>query len=172
MTSASAYWPGKRSGRRGAMVRRLTRLHMGPWWTMQEAFGIVIFAVVGISVVLAVVSLFFRGNTYDQIGRGGSATTVRSAVRHRAADRSTSASATTRSARCSAPEMPAPPSAASPQLDVDEELARLTAPAVDPQLHEEARDLVIARNSRREARGEPPLDVDEEVERQLRELGG
>ena len=38
---------------------------------MQEAFGIVIFAVVGISVVLAVVSLFFRGRTYDQIGRGG-----------------------------------------------------------------------------------------------------
>ena len=29
------------------MVRRLTRRHMGPWWTMQEAFGIVIFAVVG-----------------------------------------------------------------------------------------------------------------------------
>src|SRR4051812_50071987 len=53
------------------MVRRLTRRHMGPWWTMQEAFGIVIFVVVGISVVLAVVSLFFRGRTYDQIGRGG-----------------------------------------------------------------------------------------------------
>ncbi len=38
---------------------------------MQEAFGIVIFAVVGISVVLAVVSLFFRGRIYDEIGRGG-----------------------------------------------------------------------------------------------------
>ena len=52
MTTASAYWPENRTGRRGAMVRRLTRRHMGPWWTMQEAFGIVIFAVVGISVVL------------------------------------------------------------------------------------------------------------------------
>ena len=38
---------------------------------MEEAFGIVIFAVVGISVVLAVVSLFFRGSVYDEIGRGG-----------------------------------------------------------------------------------------------------
>ena len=57
-------------------------------------------------------------------------------------------------------------------LDVEAELARLTAPAVDPALREEVRDLVIARNARREARGEPPLDVDEEIERQLRDLGG
>ena len=38
---------------------------------MQDAFGIVIFAVVGISVVIAIVSLFFRGRLYDDIGRGG-----------------------------------------------------------------------------------------------------
>ena len=38
---------------------------------MQEAFGIVIFVVVGISAVLAVVSLFYRGRAYDEIGRGG-----------------------------------------------------------------------------------------------------
>ena len=44
---------------------------MGPWWPMEEAFGIVIFAVVGISAVVAVVSLFFRGKLYDEIGRGG-----------------------------------------------------------------------------------------------------
>ena len=31
--------------------------------------------------------------------------------------------------------------------------------------------MVIARNARREARGEPPLDVEAEVERQLREFG-
>ena len=58
------------------------------------------------------------------------------------------------------------------EVDVDEELARLTAPAVDPDLREEVRELVIARNARREARGEPPLDVDAEVDRRLRELGG
>ena len=157
MTSASAYWPGKRSGRRGAMVRRLTRLHMGPWW---------------ISVVLAVVSLFFRGNTYDQIGRGGigddreirrpapSGGSVDLGERDDEIRQMLGA----RNARAA--------ERGEPQLDVDEELARLTAPALDPQLREEVRDLVIARNSRREARGEPPFDVDEEVERLLRELGG
>ena len=38
-------------------------------------------------------------------------------------------------------------------------------------LREEIRQLVIARNSRRAAKGEPPLDVDEEIDRQLRDLG-
>ena len=58
------------------------------------------------------------------------------------------------------------------EVDVEDELARLTAPAVDPGLRDEVRDMVIARNARREARGEPPLDVEAEVERQLREFGG
>src|SRR5581483_9407289 len=35
-------------------------------------------------------------------------------------------------------------------IDVDTELARLTAPAVDPALREEIRQLVVARNHRRE----------------------
>ena len=88
VTSASAYCCGNSAGRRGAMVRRLTRRHMGPWWTMQEAFGIVIFAVVGISVVLAVVSLFFRGRTLrPDRPRRASATTARSVPRLRAAAR-------------------------------------------------------------------------------------
>ena len=38
---------------------------------MQEAFGTVIFVVVGIGAVLAIVSLFGRGRLYDDIGRGG-----------------------------------------------------------------------------------------------------
>jgi hypothetical protein len=143
---------------------------------MQEAFGIVIFVVVGISVVLALVSLFYRGRAYDEIGRGGIgdgsttaqtadvdlATTAQTAVVERDAEirQMVEARNTRRVARGEAP------------LDVEDELARLTAPAVDPALREEVRDLVIARNARREARGQPPLDVDAEVERQLRELGG
>src|SRR4051794_10414158 len=55
-------------------------------------------------------------------------------------------------------------------LDVEAELARLTAPAVDPGLEAEVRQLVIARNERRARRGQPPLDVEQEVARQLREL--
>jgi hypothetical protein len=54
---------------------------------------------------------------------------------------------------------------------VDEELARLTAPALDPALREEVRQLVVARNERRERQGKEPLDVEAEVERQLRDLG-
>jgi len=142
---------------------------------MEEAFGIVIFAVVAVSAVIAVITLFSRGKTYDEIGRGGIgdgsttpqrgavdlATTAQGAVVERDAEirQMLEARNVHRIARGEEP------------LDVDEELARLTAPAADPALIEEIRELVIARNARREARGEPPLDVDAEVERQLRELG-
>jgi hypothetical protein len=56
-------------------------------------------------------------------------------------------------------------------LDVEDELARLTAPQIDPELRAEIRDLVIARNFRRTRAGKPPLDVDAEVEREIEELG-
>ena len=49
-------------------------------------------------------------------------------------------------------------------------MAALLRPAADPALEAEVRQLVIARNERRVRRGEPPLDVDEEVARQLAEL--
>jgi hypothetical protein len=134
---------------------------------MEEAFGIVIFAVVAISAILAVVSLFFRNTTYDQIGRGGigdqreiGSTTPQGGVVELEIRQMLEARNSRRVARGEAP------------LDVEEELARLTAPAVDPALREEVRELVIARNSRREAKGQPPLDVDAEVERQLKEFGG
>lgn len=66
-------------------------------------------------------------------------------------------------------------------LDVESEVARLVAldPERDPDagpgekhrqdaaLRLEVRQLVIARNERRAARGQPPLDVDAEVERQM-----
>jgi hypothetical protein len=140
---------------------------------MQEAFGIVIFAVVGISVVLAVVSLFFRGRTYDQIGRGGIGDDreIRPASRSHPPgyvdlgerDDEIRQMLAARNARHVARGEQA--------LDVEAELARLTAPAVDPALREEIRELVIARNSRREAKGQPPLDVDAEIERQIRDLG-
>jgi hypothetical protein len=58
------------------------------------------------------------------------------------------------------------------ELDVDAELAALTAPAADPGLRDEVRQLVIARNERRARQGKEPLDVETEVERQLRELEG
>jgi hypothetical protein len=138
---------------------------------MQDAFGIVIFAVVGISAVLAVVSLFFRGKVYDEIGRGGIGDDreIRPAVPggghvdtvERDAEIRQMLGA--RNARAAA--------RGEAEVDVEDELQRLTAPAVDPGLREEVRELVVARNRRREARGEAPLDVEREVERQLREFG-
>jgi len=57
-------------------------------------------------------------------------------------------------------------------IDVDSELARLTAPAIDPGLREEIRQLVVARNHRRVRAGKPPLDVEAEIEREITSLGG
>jgi hypothetical protein len=57
-------------------------------------------------------------------------------------------------------------------VDVDEELARLTAARVDPALREEIRQLVVARNHRRVRAGKPPLDVEAEIEREITALGG
>jgi hypothetical protein len=57
-------------------------------------------------------------------------------------------------------------------IDVEEELGRLTAPMVDPELRKEIRDLVIARNYRRTRAGKPALDVDAEVEREIARLVG
>jgi hypothetical protein len=55
-------------------------------------------------------------------------------------------------------------------LDVERELARLTAPAIDPELRSEIRDLVVARNHRRARAGKPPLDVEAEIEREIESL--
>ena len=59
-----------------------------------------------------------------------------------------------------------------PELDIQAELHRLTAPAVDDELRAEIRDLVVARNHRRERQGKPPLDVEAEIERQIAALSG
>jgi hypothetical protein len=56
-------------------------------------------------------------------------------------------------------------------VDVEQEMAQLTAPTVDPELREEIRQLVVARNHRRVRAGKPPLDVEAEIEREITALG-
>jgi hypothetical protein len=56
-------------------------------------------------------------------------------------------------------------------VDIEQELRRLTAPAIDADLRAEIRDLVIARNQRRARAGKPPLEVEAEIEREIAELG-
>ncbi|MGO9249669.1 MAG: hypothetical protein ACLQQB_12655 [Solirubrobacteraceae bacterium] len=65
-----------------------------------------------------------------------------------------------------------------PALDIDAEVAKLTAPAAaseasathDQGIAEEVRQLVIARNERRARQGLEPLDVQAEIRRTLAEL--
>jgi hypothetical protein len=55
-----------------------------------------------------------------------------------------------------------------PEVDVEIELARLTALAdADGELRDEIRQLVIARNHRRARKGLAPLDVETEIAREL-----
>jgi hypothetical protein len=145
---------------------------------MQDAFAIVLFVVVGLAVVLAVVSLFFTGRTYDQIGRGGlSIGDDRDASPRRASGPPAPVDVRERDAEIRQMlEARNARRAARGQatVDVEDELRALTrAPpvAVDAELRDEVRALVQARNARRVARGRSPLDVEAEIERQLRELG-
>jgi hypothetical protein len=142
---------------------------------MQEAFGIVLFVVVGIGVVVAIASLFTRGRLYDDIGRGGMsigedppprASSAPAPVNAAERDDEIRQMLEARNARRAA--------RGQPTVDVEEELRSLTrpAPAADPEIAEEVRQLVEARNARRVARGEEPLDVEAEIERQLRDLPG
>jgi hypothetical protein len=138
---------------------------------VQGAFGTVVLAVCGVGIAGAVVALLLGRRTWEDYGRN-----------HLLMERS--------------PMQPAAGSAApaserdeeirqmlearnarrrrrgEPELDVDAELSRLTAPAVDGELRAEIRDLVIARNHRRARQGKPPLDVEAEIERQIAALSG
>jgi hypothetical protein len=171
VTMTRPYCSGNTAGRRGANVLRRNRFHtrvLSP--TVQETFGVVIFAVVIVASIVAIITLFGRSKAYEQIGRGGLSIrddvprrepTGAVAVRERDDEirQMLDARNERRARRGEAP------------LDVEAELARLTAPAVDAALRDEVRQLVIARNERRARRGQEPLDVEEEVARQLRELG-
>lgn len=138
---------------------------------MQDAFGYVLFGVVGISVIVAIGSLFFRKSTYEQIGAGGffkddelaKRPAPGSAVDLAERDDEIRQLLRARNARHSAN--------GREMVDVEEELARLTAPAMDPELVQEIREFVLKRNERRLARGQAPLDVESEVERRVREMG-
>jgi hypothetical protein len=68
------------------------------------------------------------------------------------------------------------------RLDVEAEIERLMSEQTeepvaaegqsgggDPGVRDEIRQLVVANNERRERRGEPPLDVEPEVERRMKE---
>jgi hypothetical protein len=136
---------------------------------VQGAFATVVLVVCGVGVAGAVVALLLGRRSWEDYGRN-----------HLLMERS--------------PREPAAGSAAAmverdeeirqmlearnarrrrrgePELDVEAELNRLTAPAVDDELRAEIRDLVISRNHRRARQGQPALDVEAEIERQIAAL--
>jgi hypothetical protein len=144
---------------------------------VEDAFAIGIFVVVSLSVVGAAITFAGSSKAYNQIGRGGLSlnedledprrarrdsrpSAVVTAERDAEIRQLLTARNERRARRGEAP------------IDVEAELRRLTAPAVDAGLREEVRSLVVARNERRLRQGKEALDVEAETERQLRELAG
>src|SRR5919202_3939226 len=127
---------------------------------MQDAFGIVLFVVVGIGFVIAVVSLFGRGRMYDDIGRGGLSigedrdlrpdAPVSAPISRAEREDEIRQMLEARNARRAA--------RGEETVDVERELRELKTPSAarDPEIVEEVRTLVQARNARRIARGQEP----------------
>jgi hypothetical protein len=146
---------------------------------VEAAFPIVVIVICVVAVIVAFVTFVGAGKIYENLGRGAFA--LDESDRPKGPEPSSGASraeadeeirqmleakSALREARGEKP------------LDIDAELAELTAPAgggqvpgADDELREEVRQLVLARNERRVARGQEPLDVEAEVDRQLRDLG-
>jgi hypothetical protein len=137
---------------------------------MQHAFGTVIWIVCGVSAVGAVIALLLTSRTWREYGKSallmdrdlppGPAPGSAAAGRER--DEEIRELLQARNARRLR--------RGEPPIDIERELARLTAPLVDPELRREIRDLVIARNHRRVRAGKPPLDVEAEIEREISRL--
>jgi hypothetical protein len=137
---------------------------------MHAAFGTVLWVVCALGIVAALVALVLSGKTWDELGKGrfvldrdlGRSPRPGSAAASLERDTEIRQLLEARNARrLRRGETP---------IDVERELARLTAPVIDPELRQEIRDLVIARNHRRARAGKPALDVDTEIEREIRKL--
>jgi hypothetical protein len=149
--------------------------------SVQDAFWTVLLVVVIGGAVVAVFTFMGTGKLYEQIGRGGLSlredddgrggtgggggppnTALAAREREDEIRQLLTARNERRARRGQAP------------IDVEAELQRLTAPAIDidPALRDEIRQLVVARNERRARAGKAPLDVEAEIARQVRELSG
>ncbi|OAI39000.1 hypothetical protein AYO39_00645 [Actinobacteria bacterium SCGC AG-212-D09] len=138
---------------------------------MHEAFGTVLWVVCIGAAIAAVIGLISTRRTWDDFGksrllldsdlsRGHSHASSPASLLERDEDiRQMLEARNARRAR-----------RGEPPIDVEQELAKLTAPRFDAQLEAEIRQLVIARNYRRTRAGKPALDVDAEVEREIRQL--
>jgi hypothetical protein len=137
---------------------------------VQSAFGTVVLVVCGVGVVGAVAALLLNRRTWDEYGRNQllrdseapRAPATSSAGADGERDEEIRQMLEARNARRRRRD--------EPELDIEAELGRLTAPLVDDELRAEIRDLVIARNHRRARQGKPPLDVEAEVADEIARL--
>jgi cytochrome P450 len=152
---------------------------------MHAAFGVVIWIVCGLGLVIGVVALASSGKTWEELGKrggllmeGDSAPSPRPSPGGRPGFTGSAAALAERDDEIR--QMLAARNArrgrrGEPPVDIEDELRRLTAPAggpaIDDELRSEIRSLVVARNARRARRGLAPLDVDTEVAREITELG-
>jgi hypothetical protein len=141
---------------------------------VEAAFGTVLVVVIAVAGLVAIATFLTSGRLYDQIGRGGLSLRDGSDRPADEAAGGVGGSAAEREAEIRqmlAARNERRVRQGKEPVDVEEELARLAAPTVDPALRAEIRQLVVARNERRIRQGREPLDVDAEVERQIRDLG-
>jgi hypothetical protein len=141
---------------------------------VEEAFGTVLVVVVAVGGLVAIATFLTSGRLYDHIGRGG--LSLRDGSDRPAGETAPGPGASAAEREAEIRQMLAARNErrvrqGKEPVDVDEELARLAAPTVDPALRAEIRQLVVARNERRARQGREPLDVEAEVERQVQDLG-
>jgi hypothetical protein len=141
--------------------------------SIQDLFGPVLWIVTGLSFVAAVVALVSSGKQWEEYGRdrlvmdreaspGAGVATASSPAALRERDEEIREFLEARNERRRRRgEVP---------VDVEAELARLTAPQIDDDLRAEIRDLVLARNHRRARAGKPQLDVEAEISREIEGL--
>ena len=139
---------------------------------MQNAFGTVVWVVCGVGIVGAVAALLLSGRTWDDYGKNHllldaeerPSTPPGSAAALSERDDEIRQLLEARNARRRR--------RGEPEIDIDSELSRLTAPPIDAELRQEIRDLVVARNHRRARQGKQPLNVEDEIEREIAGLHG
>jgi hypothetical protein len=145
---------------------------------MHSAFAVVIWIVCGLGLLIGLLTLIGSGRAWEDFGKRGllmdrdsgagnswggpasrgAGTAAADAERDEEIRQMLEARNIRRARRGEAP------------VDIEAELRRLTAPAIDDELRGEIRDLVVARNHRRTRRGLEPLDVEAEVEREIARL--
>ena len=139
---------------------------------MQNAFGTVVWVVAGVGVAGALVALALSGRTWDEYGKNHLIHDTERSPSRASGVGTASLERDTEIRQLLEARNARRRRRGEPEVDIEQELARLTAPQIDADLRAEIRDLVIARNHRRARQGKPPLDVDAEIKREIAGLTG